>query len=140
MIGWGVPFGIGATVARPQSQVVVLTGDGAFGFNAMELDTAVRHRLPVVVIVGADGVWGIDYHQQVGLYGRVVATELGPSRYDKLAEALGAHGEYVEWADDLAPALERAFASSGPAVVQVKTVPSPSPLTERILEAKGGDG
>ena len=140
MIGWGVPFGIGATVARPQSQVVVLTGDGAFGFNAMELDTAVRHKLPVVVIVGADGVWGIDYHQQVGLYGRVVATELRPSRYDRLAEALGAHGEYVERAEELAPALERALAASGPAVVQVKTVPSPSPLTERILEAKGGDG
>ncbi|MFQ5828365.1 MAG: thiamine pyrophosphate-binding protein [Candidatus Methylomirabilia bacterium] len=137
MIGWGVPFGIGAKAALPDSRVVVLTGDGAFGFNGMELDTAVRHNIPVVVVVGNDSVWGIDYHQQVRLFGKVVATELLPSRYDKVAEALGAHGEYVETAEQLPGALERAFASGRPAVVNVRTTATPSPLTEWIIETKG---
>lgn len=137
MIGWGVPFGIGAKAALPDSRVVVLTGDGAFGFNGMELDTAVRHNIAVVVVVGNDSVWGIDYHQQVQLFGKAVATELRASRYDKLAEALGAHGEYVETAEQLPGALERAFASGRPAVVNVRTTATPSPLTEWIIETKG---
>ena len=78
MIGWGVSYGVGAQAALPQSKVVVLTGDGAFGFSAMELDTAVRHNLPVVIVIGNDSVWGIDYHQQVQLFGKSVATELLP--------------------------------------------------------------
>ena len=138
MLGWGVSYGLGVQAATPGSRVVVLSGDGAFGFNGMELDTAVRNNLPVVVVVGSDGVWGIDYHQQVDLYGRAVATELLPARYDKVAEALGAHGEYVEEGRQLSPALKRAFASGKPAVVNVKTVPSPSPLTEYIIRVKGG--
>ena len=97
------------------------TGDGAFGFNAMEIDTAVRHNLDVVIVIGSDGVWGIDYHQQVQLYGRAVATELDPVRYDKMAEALGAHGEYVEKPEDIKPALERAFASGKPAIINIVT-------------------
>ena len=138
MIGWGVPFGFGAKLAAPQSKVVVLTGDGAFGFSGMELDTAVRHNIPVVIIMGNDSVWGIDYHQQVQLYGRSVATTLLPTRYDKMAEALGAHGEYVEETNQLPGALERAFNSGKPALVMVRTRPSPSPLTEYILRVKGG--
>ena len=133
-----MPFAIGAKVADPASRVVLLTGDGAFGFNAMELDTAVRHNVPVVVVIGNDGVWGIDYHQQVELYGRAVATELLPTRYDRMAEALGAHGEYVEEAADLRPALQRALSADRPAVVNVRTSPSPSPLTEWIIGVKGG--
>lgn len=136
MIGWGVPFGLGAKVALPQSKVVVLTGDGAFGFSGMELDTAVRHHLPVVIVVGNDSVWGIDYHQQVQLYGKSVATELLPTRYDKMAEALGAHGEHVEQAHQLPGALERAFASGKPALVNVRIKPSPSPLTQHIVKVK----
>ncbi len=136
MIGWGVPYGVGAQTALPGSRVVVLTGDGAFGFNGMELDTAVRHNLPIVIVVGNDSVWGIDYHQQVQLFGKSVATELLPSRYDKIAEALGAHGEYVEKADQLIPAFERAFASGKPALVNVRIKPTPSPLTEYIIEQK----
>ena len=108
MIGFGVPFSLGAQVALPRSRVVLLTGDGAFGFSGMELDTAVRHNLPVVIVVGNDSVWGMDYHQQAQIYGRTVATELLPARYDKMAEALGAHGEYVEDAEQLPGALERA--------------------------------
>ena len=138
MLGWGIPFGIGAQAALPNSKVVVLAGDGSFGFNGMEIDTAVRHNLPVTVVVGSDGVWGIDYHQQVQLFGKAVATELLPTRYDKIAEAMGAHGEYVERADQLPGALERALSSNKPAVVNVKTQPSASPLTEWVLRTKGG--
>ena len=136
MIGWGVSYGVGAQVALPQSKVVVLTGDGAFGFSAMELDTAVRHNLPVVIVIGNDSVWGIDYHQQVQLFGKSVATELLPSRYDKVAEALGAHGEYVEEPHQLPGALERALASDKPALVNVRIQANPSPLTEYIIERK----
>ena len=136
MIGWGVSYGVGAQVALPQSKVVVLTGDGAFGFSAMELDTAVRHNLPVVIVIGNDSVWGIDYHQQVQLFGKSVATELLPSRYDKVAEALGAHSEYVEEPHQLRGALERALASDKPALVNVRIQANPSPLTEYIIERK----
>ena len=137
MIGWGVSYGVGAQVALPQSKVVVLTGDGAFGFCGMELDTAVRHNLPVVIVIGNDSVWGIDYHQQVQIFGKSVATELLPSRYDKMAEALGAHGEYVEEPHQLRGALERALASDKPALVNVRIQANPSPLTEYIIERKG---
>jgi acetolactate synthase-1/2/3 large subunit len=136
MIGWGVSYGVGAQAALPQSKVVVLTGDGAFGFSAMELDTAVRHNLPVVIVIGNDSVWGIDYHQQVQLFGKSVATELLPSRYDKVAEALGAHGEYVEEPHQLRGALKRALASDKPALVNVRIQANPSPLTEYIIERK----
>lgn len=136
MIGWGVSCGVGAQVALPNSKVVVLTGDGAFGFNGMELDTAVRHNLPLVVIVGNDSIWGIDYHQQEQIFGKTIATELLPTRYDKLAEALGAHGEYVEEADQLLGALERALNADKPALVNVRIQPSPSPLTEYVIEQK----
>ena len=136
MIGFGVPFSIGAKAALPESRVVLMTGDGAFGFHGMELDTAVRHGLSPVIVVGNDSVWGMDYHQQVQIYNRKVATELLPSRYDKVAEALGAHGEYVEDAQQLPGALERAFASGKPAVVNVRTTPAPSPLTEWAIKTK----
>lgn len=136
MIGWGVSYGVGAQAALPQSKVVVLTGDGAFGFSAMELDTAVRHNLPVVIVIGNDSVWGIDYHQQVQLFGKSVATELLPTRYDKVAEALGAHGEYVKEPHQLPGALERALASDKPALVNVRIQANPSPLTEYIIERK----
>ncbi len=136
MIGWGVSYGVGAQAALPQSKVVVLTGDGAFGFCGMELDTAVRHNLPVVIVIGNDSVWGIDYHQQVQIFGKSVATELLPSRYDKMAEALGAHGEYVEEPHQLPGALERALASDKPALVNVRIQANPSPLTEYIIERK----
>jgi acetolactate synthase-1/2/3 large subunit len=139
MIGWGVPFGLGAKVALPDSKVVLLTGDGSFGFLGMELDTAVRHHLPLIVVVGNDSVWGMDYHQQLKLYGKTVSSELLPTtRYDKLAEALGAYGEYVEEAKELPGALQRAFASGKPALVNVRIKPAPCPLTELAIQLKGG--
>ena len=136
MLGWGVPYGIGAQVALPDSRVVVFTGDGGFGFNGFEVDTALRHNLPVVFIVGNDRVWGIDYHQQDQLFGKTVATTMLPTRFDTIAEGIGAHGELVETRDQLLPALKRAFAAGKPAVVNVMIEPSPSPLTEWIIETK----
>ena len=136
MLGWGVSYGIGAQAALPDSRVVVFTGDGGFGFNGFEVDTAVRHRLPVVFIVGNDQVWGIDYHQQVRLFGKPVATTMLPTRFDTIAEAMGAHGELVTGPDEMRPALERAFDANAPAVVNVMIQPSPSPLTEWIIERK----
>ncbi len=140
MLGWGVPYGIGAQVALPDSKVVVFTGDGGFGFNGFEIDTAVRHNLPVVFIVGNDQVWGIDYHQQVQLFGKAVATTLLPTRFDVIAEGMGAHGEHVQSPNQLRPALQRSFRSGKPTVVNVMIDPSPSPLTEWIIETKAGTG
>ena len=137
MLGWAIPFGVGAQAALPDSRVVVIAGDGSFGFNGFELDTAVRHGLPVVVVVGNDSVWGIDYHQQVEFFGRPVATELRPgTRYDLVAEALGARGELVDDPAQVGPALARALASDRPTVVNVVTTPSPSPLTRWVLDTK----
>lgn len=136
MLGWGVPYGIGAQVALPDSRVVVFTGDGGFGFNGFEVDTALRHNLPVVFIVGNDRVWGIDYHQQDQLFGKTVATTMLPTRFDVISEGIGAHGEHVTTRDELLPALKRAFATGKPAVVNVMIEPSPSPLTEWIIETK----
>ena len=91
MLGWAIPFGIGAQVALPQSKVLVFAGDGSFGFNGLEIDTAVRHNIPAIILIGNDSVWGIDYHQQKQFFGQSIATELLPNtRYDLIAKALGA--------------------------------------------------
>ena len=138
MIGVGLPMALAAQVAYPGSRVVLLVGDGSFGFNGMEFDTAVRHNLPIVAILGNDSAWGIDYQIQVGLYGRPVCTELVPSRYDKVVEGLGGHGEHVEHPSELAPALERAFASGRPALVNVQVQRAASSMAQKsIIRQKG---
>jgi acetolactate synthase-1/2/3 large subunit len=114
-MGVGLPFGVGAKVAKPDAQVVVLHGDGSFGINAMEIDTAVRHRVPVLVVISNNGGWTGDPEQNKP------GRNLGHGRYDRMAEAFGAHGEYVEKPNDIRPALERAAASGKPAVVNVIT-------------------
>ena len=114
-MGVGLPFGIGAKVAHPDAQVVVLHGDGSYGINAMEIDTAVRHRIPVLVVISNNGGWTAD--PQKSKPGR----NLGFTRYDKVAQDFGAHGEYVEKPHEIRPALERAWASGRPAVVNVVT-------------------
>jgi acetolactate synthase-1/2/3 large subunit len=114
-MGVGLPFGVGAKVAKPDTQVVVLHGDGSFGINAMEIDTAVRHRVPVLVVVSNNGGWTGDPEQTKP------GRNLGHLRYDRMAEAFGAHGEYVEKPNEIRPALERAAASGKPAVVNVIT-------------------
>jgi thiamine pyrophosphate-dependent acetolactate synthase large subunit-like protein len=104
-MGVGMPFGVGAKAARPDRQVVVLHGDGSFGLNAMEVDTAVRHKLPLLVVISLNGGWTADPEQKKpGRY-------LGYTRYDLMMEALGCHGEYVERPEDIRPALERAAAA-----------------------------
>jgi acetolactate synthase-1/2/3 large subunit len=101
-MGVGLPFGVGAKAARPDKDVLVLHGDGSFGLNAMELDTAVRHDLPVLVVISLNGGWTADPENvKPGRY-------LGYTRFDRMAEALGCHGEYVERPEDIRPALERA--------------------------------
>jgi acetolactate synthase-1/2/3 large subunit len=133
MLGSSLPTALAAKLAYPDSRVVMLTGDGAFGFNAMEFDTAVRHYLPVVTILGNDSAWGIDRQIQLGLYGRPVATDLLQSHYEMVAQGLGGHGEYVERPEDLAPALERAFASGKPALVNVAVQRAISPRAEAAI-------
>ena len=110
MLGSSLPQALAAKVAYPDSRVIMLSGDGAFGFNAMEFDTAVRHKLNVVAILGNDSAWGIDRQIQLGLYGRPVATDLLQTRYEQVVQGLGGYGEFVERPEDLAPALERALA------------------------------
>ena len=133
MLGQAVPVAIAAKVARPDSRVFCITGDGAFGFNAMELDTAVRHRLKVVFLVGNDAAWGIDKNLQLGLYGKAVITDLVPSRYDILAQGLGAYGELVERPEELAPALERALAVDGPALLNISVQSEISPRAQAVV-------
>ncbi|MBM4265882.1 MAG: hypothetical protein FJ144_04600 [Deltaproteobacteria bacterium] len=121
-LGVGMPFALAAKLANPDKKVLIVYGDGSFGFNGMEYDTAVRFKLPIVGIVGNDGAWGQMLRPQVAFYGteRTVATLLEYTRYDKIVEAMGGHGEYVEEPGQIRPALERAFASGKPALVNVK--------------------
>jgi acetolactate synthase-1/2/3 large subunit len=120
-LGVGVPFAIAAALAHPGRQVISINGDGAFGINAMEIDTAVRHGARAVFIVSNNAAWNIErLDQDLNYGGRVTGTTLRDSDYAGLARALGAHGETVKAADDLAPALRRALANA-PAVVDVKT-------------------
>ncbi len=138
MIGVGFPYALGAQAAFPDKRSVLVVGDGSFGFNAMEFDTAVRHNLPVVAVLGNNSIWGIDWQIQKGLFGRPVWTDLLPTRYDLVAEGLGAHGEHVTRAADLAPALKRAFDSNRPALVNVEIDQVISPVAEAAINRKLG--
>ena len=133
-LGNGLPTAIAAQVAHPDERVILMAGDGGFGFTAMEFDTAVRHNLPIVAVLGNDATWGIDYHIQVGLFGRDTATKLLPTRYDIVAEGLGAHGEHVTRPEDLKPALQRAFASRRPSLVNVEIQNAISPRAEAAID------
>ena len=124
-LGSGPGYAIAASVARPDQHTLLLLGDGAFGFSGLEFDTMVRHNLPVVAVMGNNGIWALEKHPMEFLYGYSVAAELQPElRYDKIVEDVGGHGELVREPDELAPALERAFASGKPALVNVLTDPS----------------
>jgi acetolactate synthase-1/2/3 large subunit len=109
-----------AKLARPDRQVILLSGDGAFGFGAMEFDTMVRHSIPVVCVVGNNGIWALEKHPMLSMLGTSIAADLGErTRYDKVVEALGGYGEMVERPQDIRPALERAFRSGVPACINV---------------------
>ena len=123
-LGAGPGYALAAKLANPDRQVCLLLGDGAFGFSGMEFDTLVRHGVPVVGVMGNNGIWALEKHPMEFLYGYSVAADLQPGcRYDQVVEALGGHGELVERPADLTPALERAFASGKPALVNVLTDP-----------------
>lgn len=122
-IGIGTAFGIGAQLATPGRTVAVLTGDGAFGFNAMEIDTAARHRVPILIVVANNGAWQIEVHDQTLNHGKVVGTRLQDADHAAMARAFGLHGERVERAVDLPAALARAMARL-PALVDVKVSPA----------------
>jgi len=124
-LGTGPGYALAAKLARPERQVVMLLGDGAFGFSGMEFDTLVRHGVAVVGVMGNNGIWGLEKHPMEFLYGYSVAAELRPeTRYDQVVEALGAQGELVSRPQELRPALERAFSAGRPALVNVLTDPS----------------
>lgn len=117
-MGVGLPFGLGAKLAKPDKQVVVLHGDGSLGLNVMELDTAVRHNIPVLVVVSLNGGWTADPQREKA------GRDLGYTKYEQIAEALGCYGEYVDRVDGIRPALERAQAQVDKgkvALVNVKT-------------------
>ena len=123
-LGAGPGQAIAAKVAHPERQVCLLLGDGAFGFSGMEFDTMARHGLPVVGVVGNNGIWALEHHPMKFLYGYSIAAELTPeTRYDEVVAGLGGHGELVREPSELRPALERAFASGKPALVNVLTDP-----------------
>jgi acetolactate synthase-1/2/3 large subunit len=118
-LGVGPGFAIAAKLAHPEQRVVLLSGDGAFGLNGMELETMSRHGINVVTIVGNDGAWGMEKHVPVWK-DRPIAADLSQStRYDLIAQGMGCHGELVERPEQLRPALERAFAADKPALVNV---------------------
>ena len=124
-LGLGTPSAVAARLAHPDKQVVLLLGDGAAGFSLMEFDTLVRHRLPVVAIMGNNAAWGLEKHPMEMMYGWSVAAELNPAaRYDQVVVALGGHGEYVTDAAEVGPAIDRAFASGMPALVNVACDPA----------------
>ncbi len=119
-LGSGPGYAMAAKLARPERQVVLLAGDGAFGFSAMEFDTMVRHRIPVVAVIGNNGIWALEKHPMLKMLGTSIAADLGPAtRYDKVVESLGGYGEMIDRPDQIRPALDRAFKSGLPACINV---------------------
>jgi acetolactate synthase-1/2/3 large subunit len=124
-LGSGPGYALAAKLARPDRQVVLLQGDGAFGFSGMEWDTLARHGVQVVSVIGNNGIWALEKHPMEMLYGYSVVAELRPgTRYDEVVMALGGHGELVSTPGQLRPALQRAFDAGRPAVVNVLTDPA----------------
>ena len=124
-LGNGPGYAIAARVVRPSSQIVLLLGDGAAGFSLMDVDSMVRHKLPVVMVVGNNGMWGLEKHPMQAIYGWDVACDLQPGlHYDDVVKALGGAGETVSEPAQIGPALDRAFASGVPYMVNVLTDPT----------------
>lgn len=134
-LGCSIPYAIAARLARPEFQAIALAGDGGAGYHLMEFDTAVRHNIPFLLVVANDAAWGTEKQLQIGIYGedRTPASDLLPTRYDRIVEAIGGHGEYVERPEELEPALKRAIESGMPACVNVRTRCVPSQQTLRAV-------
>ena len=133
MLGQAIPTALAAKIANPHKRVVAFTGDGAFGFNGLEFDTAVRHHIPIVCIMGHDSAWGIDRHIQQQVFGKTVATDLLPSKYEQVVKALGGHGESVQHPDELPDALERAFSMNRPSLINVQIANAISPRAQAAI-------
>ncbi|HXQ23342.1 MAG TPA: thiamine pyrophosphate-binding protein [Candidatus Acidoferrales bacterium] len=143
MLGTGIPSAIGAKLGAPQREVVCVTGDGAAGFNFMEMQSAARDGVKITTVVFAEGSWTMEEPNERMLYGRTFGTEQGSVRWDRVAAGLGCHGEYAERLNDVAPALQRAKAAPGPAVVCLKTdreanLAIPQDLLLRFVEVYQG--
>ncbi|HVN43376.1 MAG TPA: thiamine pyrophosphate-binding protein [Steroidobacteraceae bacterium] len=121
MLGVGIPGAIGAKIGNPSREVVCVTGDGAAGFNVMEMQVAAREGIKVTVVVMAEGEWSMEIPNELAQWGKTFQTAMGEVRWDKVAEGLGCHGEYVESIAELPPALLRARAAPGPSLVCVRT-------------------
>jgi acetolactate synthase-1/2/3 large subunit len=137
-LGACLPIGLTAKILLPNQPSIVIAGDGSVGFYLAEFDTAVRHGLPVVILVGNDGCWGIEREFQLGAFGgdKTVACDLRRSRYDLVMKALGGDGEHVETVDQLRPAVRRALASERPYCVNVNIRGARSPFAQYQLESK----
>ena len=137
-LGACFPIGLTAKILRPNSPSIIISGDGSLGFYAAEMDTAVRHNLPVIIIVGNDGGWGIERELQLGTYGgdTTVACELRRTRYDLVMKGFGGEGEFVERPEDIRPALDRALQSEKPYLINVDIRGARSPFTQYQLAGK----
>lgn len=138
--GAGTPLALGLKKARPNDVVVLVVGDGSFGYHLAEIEAARRQGLPFVVVLGNDDAWGLETHLQRGLYGKeyVVASALSSVRYDQVVTALGGYGEHVTTLDDLPAALDRAIDSGVPACLDIPIASVPSPLARAVID-RGGE-
>jgi acetolactate synthase-1/2/3 large subunit len=136
-LGVGFPIGLAAQVLRPNQRSIVVTGDGSLGFYLAEMDTAVRFNLPVIIIVGNDGGWGVERELQQGRYdGKTVACELRRTRYDLIMKGFGGDGAHVERPEQIRPALNQALASDKPFVINVEIDGAGSPFTQQQLRTR----
>jgi acetolactate synthase-1/2/3 large subunit len=135
-IGAGLPNAVALQLANPNERVVMITGDGSLGFYIGEFDTLVRHGLPIVIIVGNDGAWGVELELQKATQGTTVACELLRTRYDLVMKGFGGEGETVEDLEGVAPAIERAFAAGKPYLLNVMIRGVRSPFTEWAISRK----
>ena len=137
-LGAGIPYAMAAKLAHPESKTLALMGDGSFGFYTMEYDTCIRHNLPITVVMGNDSTWGIDKTFQLAYFDRAVGTDLRFIRYDRVVDAIGGYSEYVEKPDDVTPAVERAFASGRPSLVNIAVRSGASPLADAMIARRTG--
>ena len=137
-LGAGIPYGMAAKLANPDSKVLVFIGDGAFGFYTMEFDTCIRHNLNITTVLGNDATWGIDKTFQVAYFGRAVGTDLRHIRYDKVVEAIGGYTEHVEDPAEVGGAVGRALASGRPSLVDVSVRSGASPLAQAMIARRTG--
>ncbi len=137
-LGAGIPYGMAAKLAHPESKVLVFSGDGSIGFYTMEYDTCIRHNLPITTVLGNDHTWGIDKTFQLAYFQRAVGTDLRTVRYDKVVEAIGGYGEHVEQPEEVGPAVERAINSGRPSLVNITVRSGASPLAEAMIRRRTG--